>query len=245
MDSLSDFSADQRFSLLASAFAVAVGFAFSVVGSLFTFWMTRRSERIRAEEIAKAAQLHRAHLGFAKLITSINRLYSIEKTIDKQFSDAHSDGYLVSEPALALRPLVGFNPDLDTLEAAEFDFLFSTKHGQLITELQVVQSRIRTDFELVSRFSREREELSEFLINSGAFTGDCDGPSARFKLEGDLARKFEIRVGIINRYIADLIEILPKDRARTSKLAQDYRDAAESYFGPNFPKMSDIKEDSE
>jgi hypothetical protein len=220
-----------------TVFAVLFGGGISLVTSLAVLYVSNMISRRSYEKKEKEAEALRAFQGMHKLMQTANAILSLDRLIDKQFKNAHSDRIDITkaDPSSIIKQIIGAPNMIEQLVVSEVVFLTKSDDQELISDVWEIQQRAMNYDHTVDEYNRRRNEYDSFLKTKAPKMSELTGTIVTYDPTGDDAKIELLKVGQLNNLIGQIINDIEEDKARIIKVCERFLEKAILEFGSDFP----------
>jgi hypothetical protein len=217
---------------------VLVGGGISLLTTVVMFGVAQWVERRKRKTEKRAKDAFLAFTGFRKLVWALNEVENIRVQIDLAFKDDLNDHRPGAEPFEKVQPMLAAQSQVVSLSADELFFLAKRKQSSLISNIDLIVDRVRTDRMVLDKYSELRMELNKFMEDRVHPEGkNGDGPQ-RYELSAKDRVIFDSQAGSLNIMLSRLIEFVERDCSEGRQICDEYLTAAKSEFGEEFPAFT-------
>jgi len=218
-------------------FAALLGGFLSLLG---TYWALMRSHALelqRAEKLELKNAAQRAYEAFHKLHNAYETAANLQRQITEMFDTAAADGGADMEPWAKVKELIGSNFQEGVIEPSETSFLISARESELLNDVHLSQKRIWNISASAQKYNELRSQLVTLLEKHHITAEVIDGHTISAEIsgqEGVIANVWENR---LQNLLGQIIEYLDTDTPEAWETLGRFKEAAEKYFGEDFPEF--------
>ncbi|SPF80902.1 hypothetical protein PRI8871_02715 [Pseudoprimorskyibacter insulae] len=194
-------------------------------------------ELSREQRAQKKNEAQRALEAVWTLFSDFEYLANIQINLNEQFTRAANEGHADFEPWQKVLGIIHSDYQQAIVSVSQISFLIDAKKAPLLSEVKYVQSRVLNLSEAVVAYNSLRSDLLSYMEQKQSKGEVIEGNLVQAGFDPKDEFIISAKAGAAQSVLGTILEFLETDVDVCWKVMISLKQAAEDYFGDDFPSF--------